>query len=647
MNELLMKIFQDKDGFILHNMLTDKDKKKIAKITGDSSMKDVVAFKDTSTLFKTQGYVFTLKKAYSIKAKANLVGLEKFEYRESNTFEYQYKGDVAKTIQLDEEFGKYVQMYVCFLNGLYQKGNKCFLEDDYESAAEYFEAICSYNLYNTYTSLAMCYELDDNIKDVDRAIQLYRQSFPYNDPNLQTTKDLIEYGDKCYDMGKYLLSYVCYEEALDMFDPEGAYKLGNLYYDGKGVKCDYKRALEFYREALEYESYNEKYLVKAALAALLLGDYDKVENYLYDVETADKYRLLGIIYKFGDIHKNLKNDFNYKKDLRKSLEYFEKAASMDNYNYDLCIEIARCLKDYDKCYEYANKMYQLGDISALYMIGEAYEYGRGVPRSLRKAHDYYKEGYDKKDYACACRLARMYRDGNYETRNVEKAIKIFEECIENGYIEAYKELALVYRKNGKWKDLKKYCDYLELGHKNEDVEASLMFADFWKSDPYMACPIYEEAMRFELGHDVRKSFMSYIIKHDLEIPMSNVEDYFICLWDDAYDDSEYRNLYKKFLEHLTHKCFDKYIYAYKSKYPKTSSKERACVYFFEVYDKYYFLDISTCQFVVVYEDTAQYCIENMRKLYCIGNWYFQPGMIFTYKKWDGVVEHIDYVDLII
>ena len=62
---------------------------------------------------------------------------------------------------------------------------------------------------------------------------------------------LVAEGIGYYDAKNYTEALRCYRQAADQGDPEGQVRLGNMYYDGKGVAKDYAEAVKWYRMAAD------------------------------------------------------------------------------------------------------------------------------------------------------------------------------------------------------------------------------------------------------------------------------------------------------------------------------------------------------------------------------------------------------------
>ena len=81
MNNLLESIFKNKNGFIVSSQFNDKDKTKVSKIIGSNNISNVIAYKDLSSMFKTQGVVFTTTDCIGPKVSINLVSLQSFKHK--------------------------------------------------------------------------------------------------------------------------------------------------------------------------------------------------------------------------------------------------------------------------------------------------------------------------------------------------------------------------------------------------------------------------------------------------------------------------------------------------------------------------------------------------------------------------------------
>lgn len=138
---------------------------------------------------------------------------------------------------------------------------------------------------------------------------------------------------------------------------DGMTSIAIVYYHGRGVKQDYKKANEWF--------------LKAATKGDALAMND-----------------LGLVYM---------NGVGVTKDTMKAAEWFQKAAAQDYPNSMFSLGYfyengyGGLAKDYNKAMEWYLKAANYGNQYAIDAIGKLYEDGKGVPQDLKKAVEWYSK----------------------------------------------------------------------------------------------------------------------------------------------------------------------------------------------------------------------------------------------------------------
>ena len=217
----------------------------------------------------------------------------------------------------------------------------------------------------------------------------------------------------------------------DWGDAEAMFKLGKRYFSGKGVKCDFSRALELLEDSAK-KGYVPAYAELGDLyydgvidifdeSNRIDRDYEKaaywfekaVENTDYDEELFIK---LALIYEEGG--------YGAEPNVERAVKYLLKPAELGDYGaqnalgycYYLLddnenalhwkklaaenggpaeITSLACLyadlDDYEKAIPLYEKAAEKGDDMAFYWLGECYYNGNGVQKDLAKAEEYYRK----------------------------------------------------------------------------------------------------------------------------------------------------------------------------------------------------------------------------------------------------------------
>lgn len=104
----------------------------------------------------------------------------------------------------------------------------------------------------------------------------------------------------------------------------------------------------------------------------------------------------------------------------------------------------RFKEDYREGLQWLTKASEVGDAEANYLIGRAYEQGRGVAANQREATNWFKKGAELGDPSAQNSLAINLAEGNGTQRDLAQAIEWFRKSAESGNYEAACNLALHY-----------------------------------------------------------------------------------------------------------------------------------------------------------------------------------------------------------
>ena len=210
----------------------------------------------------------------------------------------------------------------------------------------------------------------------------------------------------------------CYQKSAELGEKWAMYSLGKLYQNNE--ECE--KAIVYYKKALEAG----------------------MEDVLNDI---------GDCYLFG---KGIANDE------KEAVVWYKKGANKGNkesmYAMGLIHLNSDCLQDYKKAMYWFEKAAGEGVTNAKTCIGEMYENGLGVPKSVEKALEYYRDAADEDDVEAMCNIGIIYDEGNDVKRDYWEAINWYKEAAKREDKKAYRLIGrLYYNGNGVEKDLKKAC----------------------------------------------------------------------------------------------------------------------------------------------------------------------------------------------
>ena len=188
-----------------------------------------------------------------------------------------------------------------------------------------------------------------------------------------------------YKDGDYKSAIKLYKEVSRLGDDEATFKLGTIYYNGKGVKRDINKAMEYFEKASQYGHIKAKYN-----SAIIYG----LKQY--------KFHSYNKAYKlFLDLAQN-----RYAKAQNKVGQYLL---------YGLGVE-----KDYKLAVKWFEQSYFNGGYKpASCNLTLMYASGKGVFVNLGRARELAQEGYDNKISSCV----RVYKDFNLQKYDKDKGFK--------------------------------------------------------------------------------------------------------------------------------------------------------------------------------------------------------------------------------
>ena len=271
--------------------------------------------------------------------------------------------------------------------------------------------------------------------------------------------------------------------------PENMFYLGKMYYIGKGVTQDYKKAAFWYEKAANKGYAEAQFNLGEIYSYGLLGGVtigSKKAFYWHQKAANLGYRKaqkkLGWMYYRG---KESWSTIWVSKDYKKALYWYKKAANQGNveaqgFVAEIYLEGHGTPKNYKKAIYWLKKSANGGDAHSINKLGDIYYDGIGVPKNYKTALYWYKKSYgqinvldvassigfmtqssevlqDSSILKSLYKIGEIYYYGDYGlSRNFKKAFYWYEKAANNGFANAQYNLALMYKKGeGVLRDYKK------------------------------------------------------------------------------------------------------------------------------------------------------------------------------------------------
>ena len=212
--------------------------------------------------------------------------------------------------------------------------------------------------------------------------------------------------------------HIFYRTALDGFlseknndtnlDGSILYKIGKLYYEGKGCERDVELAYKYFMKSAECKNKNAYYALGKTCSDKTSPHYDPVRAEQYyikayneytDSETGESHAPSYLKIAMADLYANQKNDKIY--DIDKAIDIYKE-----------CIETN-------------------ADSMAMFKLGSLYLKGKGVEKDIELGLHYLNNAIDGGNSFAKVTLADFYADSTHSRYNITKAIQLYKDCIKN------------------------------------------------------------------------------------------------------------------------------------------------------------------------------------------------------------------------
>ena len=340
-----------------------------------------------------------------------------FEHPElyiSNHKEHK-KGDNEKSVLTPEQQESFLSYH---LGKMSERGLGC--EINYNDAISYYKNCLNDNAYAQY-ALANIYLSE---KTTPLTPELYAKSLKL----LESASNKNPYA--AYEYAQHLERPIFpyrstqneinsyYRTALDGFLSEEdndtnlngsiLYKIGKLYYEGKGCERDVELAYNYFMKSAECKNKNAYYALGKTCSDKTSPHYDPVRAEQYyikayneytDPETGESHAPSYLKIAMADLYANQENDKIY--DIDKAIDIYKE-----------CIETN-------------------ADSTAMFKLGSLYLKGKGVEKNIELGLHYLNNAIDGGNSFAKVTLADFYADSTNSRYNITKAIQLYKDCIKN------------------------------------------------------------------------------------------------------------------------------------------------------------------------------------------------------------------------
>ena len=225
----------------------------------------------------------------------------------------------------------------------------------------------------------------------------------------KNAEELFQEGYDAYLTADYATAEDLFQQSAEKGYADAQARLGDMYYESRGVTQDYFKAADWYLKAAEQGNAHAQFM-------------------------------LGVMYENGE---------GVEKDDEQAVVWYTRAAEQGTiwaqYNLGLMYYNGKGVaKDYGKAAQWISKAAEQGDADAQVQIGYMYESGEGVAKDEAKAAEWYRKAAEQGDTYGQCNLGNMYEYGKGVAKDLEQAFEWYAKAAEQGHARAQNNLGILY-----------------------------------------------------------------------------------------------------------------------------------------------------------------------------------------------------------
>lgn len=340
----------------------------------------------------------------------------------------------------------------------------------------------------------------DSLDDYDR--DLFSKYIDFKNKSLDEIKD--EFIDLSLEDNE--VSY--YAENNELTAEENLIT-GELYYLGNGIEKDYKKAKNYFEKSAELGNENAEGYLGLFYEKGYGGEKD-IDKALYWYKKSalkgnifSKYSLGYLYYEGKEVERNLNYSFKWYKEAAE--DGFAPAQYALSYLYK---NGEGCDKSIFKAYYWLEECAENEFDEAYYILGKSYLEGNFIEINYKKAFFYLSKGCEKNDDKSLELLGDMYYYGLYVNKDKDKAIELYNKSIEEGNVEVYYKVGLIYEEE---RDMKNALINYYKGHGNEVIKCTQRLGTLYYNGD-LVIKNEEKAMEFfKISAEYGDSYSLYFI----------------------------------------------------------------------------------------------------------------------------------------
>ncbi len=324
--------------------------------------------------------------------------------------------------------------------------SQCYMEGigtkkDEEKGLKELELAASFDIADALIDLGKYYleKKEHNEETVNQAIEFFLRAEKLHSEGAAYNLGIVYQ----YHVGDSNLAIKHYKKAIKGGFYEAYWQIASIYYEGKLVPQDYKRAYRYFLLGAKYGD-------DSSIASLGIMYYhgqgvktnkEKAISCFKKVAETNGVACVNLAYCYltGDgVRKNYKKAYDL---------YLTVADKRSEAAYNLALMALKGLgykKDITKALMFYELACEIGSVDAMFDLAELYDKGEVVPQDLTLAFKYYKMAADCGDNHAKCNLGICYLLGQGCQVDYKEALKYLEEAAAAGIGMASLQLGNMY-----------------------------------------------------------------------------------------------------------------------------------------------------------------------------------------------------------